>query len=88
MLHTTNRLQLTETQEDKNFMTVSNLFEDKKGVTDFDHFSFEGTRLNLDSMNHECVFEVHCELGGFCVTVDLNDKKEVLKRTLKIKELN
>jgi hypothetical protein len=87
MLHTTNTIQLTEKQEDTNFIFVSKSFVNKIKDDNFSHFSFEGTRLNLNTLNLECVFEVHCDKGGFCVTVELNEKKQLLKRTLRIKEL-
>lgn len=87
MLHTTNTIELTQNQQDKNFSFVSESFEKQMKTNDWFHFSFNGTRLNLKSMKFECVFEVHIDKGGFCVTIDIDDKKQVLKSTFKIQEI-
>ncbi len=83
----TNTLQLTQNQEDKVYLLVKEVFENKF-TEDFWHFSFEGTRLNLKSLNYQCVFEVHSSKGSFNVLVDLNENKKVLKSTIKVIEIN
>ena len=78
--------QLTVNQEDKLHRLVTEIFE-KNVTTDFWHFSFEGTRLNLKSLNTECVFEVHSSKGSFNVFIDLTENKKGLKSTLQIIKL-
>ena len=78
----TNTTTLTQSQEDAVRDLVAELFE-TKFTEDFWHFSFEGTRLNLKSMNTQCVFEVHSSKGSFNVLVDLNKSKKGLKKTIK-----
>lgn len=80
---TTNTIQLTEKQEEKNWFTVRDLFE-KKQNEECTHCSFLGTRLNLKTRNQECVFELGTEENDFVVLVELNSNKQILKRTLKI----
>jgi len=82
----TNTTQLTVTQEDNVYLLVKEIFE-KKITSDFWHFSFNGTRLNLKSWNAQCIFEVHSEKGSFNVLIDLNEKKKGLKSTFKTVEL-
>jgi hypothetical protein len=65
---------------------VTEIFE-RKITTDIWHFSFEGTRLNLDSFNPQCVFEVHSEKGSFNILIDLNKNKKGLKSTFEIVEI-
>lgn len=77
-----NSTELTVTQEDKIIQLALNLFEEKI-TTDFWHFSFEGTRLNLDSKKMECCFEAHSDKGSFDLFIDLNENKQGLKRTFK-----
>jgi hypothetical protein len=77
----TNTTTLTQSQEDKVRDLVTELFE-SKFTEDFWHFSFEGTRLNLESMNNQCVFEVHSSKGSFNVLVDLNKSKKGLNKTV------
>jgi len=76
----TNTTQLTIKQEDNVYSLVKDIFEERF-TEDFWHFSFEGTRLNLHSLNVQCVFEVHSEKGSFNVLIDLNENKKGLKRT-------
>jgi len=78
----TNTTQLTVNQEDKISLLVKEIFESKL-TSDFWHFSFEGTRLNLESFNTQCVFEVHSSEGSFNVLIDLNKNKKGLKSTFK-----
>ena len=78
----TNTTELTIKQEDNVSLLVRDIFEEKF-TNDFWHFSFEGTRLNLDSLNVQCVFEVHSEKGSFNVLIDINENKKGLKRTFK-----
>lgn len=85
-MNLSNKEQLTVNQEDKLHKLVTELFE-KKVTTDFWHFSFEGTRLNLKSLNTQCVFEVHSSKGSFNVFIDLNENKKGLKSTLQIVKL-
>lgn len=80
---TTNTIQLTEKQEEKNCFTVRVLFELNQNE-ECTHCSFLGTRLNLKTLNQECVFELGTEDNDFIVLVDLNSDKQILKRTLKI----
>ncbi len=82
----TNTTTLTVNQEDNVSLLVREIFEEKF-TSDFWHFSFEGTRLNLKSSNVQCVFEVHSEKGSFNVLVDLNKNKKGLKSTFKTIEL-
>ena len=82
----TNTTQLTVNQEDNLHKLVTEIFE-KNITTDFSHFSFEGTRLNLKSLNIECVFEVHSSKGSFNLLIDLNENKKGLKSTLQIIKL-
>ena len=82
----TNPIQLTIEQEDSLSQLVTSIFEEKF-TSDFWHFSFEGTRLNLESNNFECVFEVHSEKGSFNVLIDLNKNKKGLKKTFKAVEI-
>lgn len=82
----TNTTQLTVTQEDKVSLLVREIFE-QKFTEDFWHFSFEGTRLNLESLNPQCVFEVHSSKGSFNVLIDLNKNKKGLKKSFKTVEL-
>tara|TARA_B110000438_G_scaffold299447_1_gene349612 strand:- start:1538 stop:1798 length:261 start_codon:yes stop_codon:yes gene_type:complete len=83
---TTNKTQLTEKQEDSVYSIVQSLFENKF-TSDFWHFSFEGNRLNLKSMNTECVFEVHSSKGEFNILIDLNENNKGLKSTIKVIKL-
>jgi len=78
----TNTVTLTENQENKVYLLVQKMFEEKF-TQDFWHFSFEGTRLNLNSFNTECVFEVHSSEGSFNVLIELNKNKKGLKSTFK-----
>ena len=82
----TNSIELTEKQLDNLHLIVREKFENDF-TEDFWHFSFEGTRLNFDSMNQQCVFEVHSEKGSFNVFIDVNTKNKGLKSTIKINEL-
>ena len=83
---TTDNLLLTEKQEDKFRFMVESEFS-KKITNEWNHFSFNGTRLNLKSMRFECVHEVHTDCGlSFWVTIELNEKKQGLKKTIKIIE--
>ena len=78
----TNTVTLTENQENKVYLLVQKMFEEKF-TQDFWHFSFEGTRLNLNSFNTQCVFEVHSSEGSFNVLIELNKNKKGLKSTFK-----
>jgi hypothetical protein len=80
---TTNTIQLTEKQEEKIWFTVRDLFEFQQNE-ECTHCSFLGTRLNLKTLNQECVFELGTKENDFVGFVDLNSRKQVLKRTLKI----
>ena len=82
----TNTTQLTLKQEDNVHEIVTEIFE-RKITNDIWHFSFEGTRLNLDSFNPQCVFEVHSDKGSFNVLIDLNKNKKGLKSTFKTVEI-
>tara|TARA_R110000823_G_scaffold302094_1_gene423213 strand:- start:372 stop:629 length:258 start_codon:yes stop_codon:yes gene_type:complete len=82
----TNTITLTQSQEDAVRDLLTELFE-IKFTEDFWHFSFEGTRLNLKSMNSQCVFEVHSSKGSFNVLVDLNKSKKALKKTVDFLEV-
>jgi hypothetical protein len=83
---TTDTLSLTERQEDKFRFMVQSEFSKKINI-EWNHFSFNGTRLNLKSMRFECIHEVHTDCGlSFWVTIELNEKKQGLKRTIKIIE--
>lgn len=82
----TNTTQLNVNQEDNVCLTVREIFV-KKFTDDYFHFSFEGTRLNLESFNTQCVFEVHSEKGSFNVLIDLNKNKKPLKSTFKTVKL-
>jgi hypothetical protein len=83
---TTNTLSLTEKQED-NFRSLIESEFTKQFTSDWNHFSFEGTRLNFKSMRFECVHEIHTECGlSFWGTIELNEKKKGLKRTIKFIE--
>ena len=78
----TNTTELTITQEEKCYQTVKDQFE--LNVTDdYWHFSYEGNRLNLKSMRVQVVFEIHSEEGSFNGVVELNDKMNPLKSTVK-----
>lgn len=85
-MNVTNTDQLTLNQEDRLHKLVTEIFE-KKVTTDFWHFSFEGTRLNLKSLNSQGVFEVHSSKGSFNLLIDLNQNKKGLKSTLQILKL-
>jgi len=80
---TTNTIKLTEKQEEKNWFTVRDLFELNQNE-ECTHCSFLGTRLNLETRNQECVFELSTEENDFIGLIDLNSNKQILKRTLKI----
>lgn len=87
LLHTTNTIKLTEIQEDNVGNVAREIFE-KRFTDDFTHFSFEGTNLNFKNMsNCICVFEVHSEIGSFCLTIELNENKKALKKTFKAETL-
>ena len=68
---------ITIEQEENAAMIATELFE-KKITSDFWHFSFEGLRLNLITMNLQCTFEVHSEKGSFNCFLDLNEKIQVI----------
>lgn len=82
----TNTTQLNAKQEENVYVTVKEIFE-KKFTDDYSHFSFEGTRLNLESFNAQCVYEIHSEKGSFNILIDLNKNKKALKSTFKTVEL-
>ncbi len=83
---TTNTISLTESQEDKMHLVCRGFFNSEKDL-EVTHFSFNGTRLNFDSMRIEGVIEIHTEEGqSMWLLFDFNDKKEVLKSTLKLQK--
>ena len=78
----TNTTELTIVQEEKCYQMVKDQFESKI-TDDYWHFSYEGNRLNLKSMRVQVVFEIHSEEGSFNGVVELNDKMNPLKSTVK-----
>lgn len=82
----TNTTQLTENQENKIYSFVRQSFE-KSYTDDYTHFSMIGNRLNFDSFNTEVLFEIHSEKGSFVGVVEINDKKQVLKKTLQFNKI-
>ena len=83
---TTNTTQLTRSQEDKVVMVSQDVFE-STFTSDFWHFSLEGNRMNLTTFRTELVFEVHSSKGSFNGFVQLNNKKEMLKSTLRFEKI-
>jgi len=82
-----NAINLTETQENNARALAESTFE--QNVTeDVWQFSLLETRLNLDNMKFKCVFEVHSAKGSFLASMDLNDKKQGLKSSLKFELQN
>lgn len=77
---------ITVNQEEKALRTAQNLFESKV-TDDFSHFEFMGLRLNLNTMNVQCIFEVHSEEGSFNCFLDLNEKKQVLKKSFTLETI-
>tara|TARA_R110000803_G_C11855981_1_gene306512 strand:- start:448 stop:705 length:258 start_codon:yes stop_codon:yes gene_type:complete len=82
-----NAVNLTETQENKARALAESAFE-QKVTEDVWQFSLLETRLNLDNMKFKIVFEVHSSKGSFLGTMDLNDKKQGLKSSLKFELQN
>lgn len=78
----TNTTQLTENQENKIYSFIQQSFE-KRYTDDYTHFSMIGNRLNFDSFNTEVLFEIFSAKGNFVAVVEINDKKQVIKNTLK-----
>jgi hypothetical protein len=83
----TNTLELTRTQEDSILSVMQDWFE-QTVTSDFWHFSFEGSRLDFKTMQHQVVCETHSDKGSFFVTMLISDKKKGLKRTLKTLDLH
>ncbi len=79
----TNTISLTEKQED-NFRSLIESEFTKQFTRDWNHFSFEGTDLNHESMRFVCIHEIHTDCGlHLWGTIELNEKKKGLKRTIK-----
>lgn len=43
--------------------------------------------MNYITDNIEAVYEIHTEEGGFFLTIELNDNKKGLTRTIKLTEI-
>tara|TARA_R100000742_G_C4189932_1_gene22343 strand:- start:164 stop:424 length:261 start_codon:yes stop_codon:yes gene_type:complete len=85
-MFTTNTITLTENQENKVRKVVEDSFS-KLHSLDWNHFSFNGTRLNLKSKNQECIFEIHTEeFNSFWGVIEINNKKQPLIKTIKFIE--
>ena len=82
-----NAINLTETQENNARALAESTFE-QKVTEDVWQFSLLETRLNLDNMKFNVVFEVHSSKGSFLASMDLNDKKQGLKSSLKFELQN
>ena len=82
-----NAITLTETQENNARVIAERTFE-KKVTEDVWQFSLLETRLNLNNMKFKVVFEVHSSKGSFLASMDLNDKKQGLKSSLKFELQN
>jgi len=85
-MKSTNLKQLTESQE----LTISTMMNEsfsKQHSDDWNHFSFNGTRLNFSTMKPECIFEIHTEENGsFWGLIDINESNKGLKRSIKFIE--
>jgi len=82
----TNTTQLTENQENKIYKTVQNNFETTV-TEDYTHFEMLGNRLNFDSFMTEVIFEVHSIKCSFNISIELNDKKQPLLKTIKYESI-
>lgn len=86
-MHTSNTIELTQGQKAKLHLFVNSKFE-SLFTDEYWHFSINGTRLNLKSMKQQCVFEIHSNKGSFWGLIDLNEKHEGLKRSLKFQDID
>ena len=82
-MFTSNTIEITKTKEDSIHADCRAFFNANFNLN-LTHFSFNGTRLNFESMRFEGVIEVHTEEEeSMWILFDINDKNKVLKRTLK-----
>lgn len=78
----TNTTQLTENQENKIYKIVQEYFSNNI-TSDYWHFEMLGNRLNFESHQTEVIFEIHSVKGSFNISLDLNNKKQPLLKTIK-----
>lgn len=79
----TNTITPDENQEQDIYNFILKSYK-KKYKSEYWHFSFNGTNLNLKSRNFRAVYEIHGDDGSFYATVDLDSDIKPIKNTLKI----
>ncbi len=79
-------IEFTEKQK-QNLDELTRVWFINKKTDDYFHFSLNGTRMNYITDNIEAVYEIHTEEGGFFLTIELNDNKKGLTRTIKLTEI-
>ena len=79
-------IEFTEKQKE-NLDQLTRSWFIKKKTNDYFHFSFNGTRMNYNTRNIECVYEIHSDEGSFFLTLELNDKKKGLSKTISLIEI-
>ena len=85
-MKTTDTIGFTEAQENKFRLAIEKAFT-KQFNLEWNHFSFNGTNLNLKTMNFDCVHEIHTDCGlSLWGIIEVNDKKSPLKRTIRFIE--
>jgi len=82
-----NAINLTVAQDEKVTRLAQQVFE-ATITEDLWQFNIKEIRLNLSNRKFMCIFEAHSEEGSFLGTMDLNDKKQGLKSSLKFELQN
>lgn len=86
-MKTFNHIDFTERQKQNLDQLTSVWFSNKKTENYF-HFSFNGTKFNYNTERLEVVYEIYTEdKGDFFLTIELNDNKKGLTRTIKLTEI-
>lgn len=85
-MRTFNHIDFTEKQQ-QNLDELTRVWFSNKKTDDYFHFSFNGTKMNFDTNNIQAVYEIHTEESGYFLTIELNENKKGLSRTIKLNEI-